>query len=295
MRERGRKTGSNGRTLRQRPLEQNRRRSSSTIATTEDTGATCPICGKIGFKNVKLHQTKSRCGMSSSQPCPPTEGRRQSSQSTCPPQKAGSQEKTHSAPKSTGKSFHHKKKTREEAHQACRNLAVKDYINLPKSSEDSIWKALDEQLYNELPTEIGGSPDEQLSNLETHVYKKLVERFGTKPASSRKKDTKHSTRQQRKLRRLKKNVKQQYKKALKDGNNTQSANLRKDYLKLVRLHNKVRKLELKAKEKEAASKAHQQFRQNPYQYAKSMLDDKQQRKPSFIQQDNCRKVLQRSQ
>ena len=60
-----------------------------------------------------------------------------------------------------------------------------------------------------------------------------------------------------------------------------SANLRKDYLKLVRLHNKVRKLELKAKEKEAASKAHQQFRQNPYQYAKSMLDDKQQRKPSF--------------
>ncbi len=132
--------------------------------------------------------------MSSSQPCPPTEGRRQSSQSTCPPQEARSQDKPHSASTSTGKSFHHKRKTKEEAHQACRNLAVKDYINLPKPSENNIWKAFDDKLYEELPTEIGGSPQEQLTNLEEYVYKKLVDRFGIKPASSRKNSKKHPSR-----------------------------------------------------------------------------------------------------
>ena len=43
------------------------------------------------------------------------------------------------------------------------------------------------------------------------------------------------------------------------------------------------------KEKEAASKAHQQFQQNPYQYAKPLLDEKAQRSTSFKEVNSARK------
>ena len=45
MQELGRKIGSNGRTLRQRPPETNRRKNSFPV-TTNDTDANCSICGK---------------------------------------------------------------------------------------------------------------------------------------------------------------------------------------------------------------------------------------------------------
>ncbi|XP_071845750.1 uncharacterized protein [Apostichopus japonicus] len=153
---------------------------------------------------------------------------------------------------------------------------------LPKPSEDSIWKSFDEQLYEELPTEIGEMHNEQLTNLETHVYKRLVDRFGVKPAVPKKTDKKQQcSRQQRKLRRLKKDTKRQYKQALRDGNKVHSTNLKKDFLKLVRLHNKVRKLELKSQQRKTASKEQHQFRQNPHKYEKRLLNEKQTRSPSF--------------
>ncbi|PIK41126.1 hypothetical protein BSL78_22020 [Apostichopus japonicus] len=152
------------------------------------------------------------------QPCSSTEGRRKSNQSAHPTQEVEGQDKPHSAFESTGKNFYHKRKTKEEAHLNCRNIEVKDYINLPKPSEDSIWKSFDEQLYEELPTEIGEMHIEQLTNLETQ---------------------------------------------------------------LVRLHNKVRKLELKSQQRKTASKEQHQFRQNPHKYAKRLLNEKQTRSPSF--------------
>ena len=49
------------------------------------------------------------------------------------------------------------------------NNTVKEYINTPKVTNDKVWKALDDQLHEELPSEIGGSPEEQLISLENHV------------------------------------------------------------------------------------------------------------------------------
>ena len=72
----------------------------------------------------------------------------------------------------------------KEAHRSCRNLDVKASINLHKPSEDKIWQTVDEQLHDELPIEIGSSPDEQLENLENHVYKSLVKRFVVKPVTA---------------------------------------------------------------------------------------------------------------
>ena len=107
----------------------------------------------------------------------------QSSQSTPDPnasaQEVGRQGKPHSTSKTTGKSYHHQRKTKEQAHLNSINLDVKEYINLPKPSDNEAWKALDDQLYEELPTEIGEmSPSEQLNNLESHLYKRLWTNLG---------------------------------------------------------------------------------------------------------------------
>ena len=84
------------------------------------------------------------------------------------------------------------------------------------------------------------------------LNKKLVHRFSVKPAVTKKSDKKpESSRQQRKLRRLKKDAKQQFEQALRDRNKSEAAHLKKDFFKLVRLHSKVRSLEPKSKEKRA--------------------------------------------
>ena len=101
------------------------------------------------------------------------------------------------------KSYHHqRRKTKEQAHLNCMNPDVKEYINLPKPSDNEAWNALDDPLYEELPTEIGKmSPSEQLNNLENHVHKRLVDKFGVKPTSSSKASRKTKpSRQQKKLR-----------------------------------------------------------------------------------------------
>ena len=100
------------------------------------------------------------------------------------------------------------------------------------------------------------------------MYKRLKERFGIKPKSNKSGHKKsHKTHQQRKLRRLKKDTKFQFKKALREGDQKKAGDMKKEFHKLVRLHNKIRKLELKQKEKQASNRAQQQFRENPHQFA----------------------------
>ena len=105
----------------------------------------------------------------------------------------------------TGKSFYHTKKSRVEARSKCNNIEVAEHLNLPKPSDKASWKVVDDILNEELPVEMGGNPEEQLDNLERHVYKRLKERFSIKIKSNKcgpKKSQK--THQQRKIRRLKK-------------------------------------------------------------------------------------------
>ena len=180
----------------------------------------------------------------------------------------------------TGKSFYHKKKSRVEARSKCNNIEVAEHLNLPKPSDKASWKVVDDLLHEELPVEVGGNPEEQLDNLERHVYKRLKERFGIKIKSNKcgpKKSQK--THQQRKIRRLKKDAKFQFKKALREGDKTKADDMKKEFHKLVRLHNKIRKLELKHKERLARDKSQQQLQENPHQFAKNLLINKQNREP----------------
>ena len=135
----------------------------------------------------------------------------------------------------------------------------------------------------ELPTEIGEmSPSEKLNNLENHVHKSLVEKLGVKPTSSSKagRKTKPSP-QQKKLRHLKKELKRQFKQALKNGDNVKAKKLKKDFHKITQLHNNVWKLELKKHEKTSSSTAQQNFRNKPHQFAKKLLNQSKSRMPSF--------------
>lgn len=164
----------------------------------------------------------------------------------------------------------------------CSNINVAEQLCLPKPSDKSSWKALDDILYEELPIEVGGNPEEQLDNLERHLYKRLKERFGVKPKSTNTGPKKpQRSHQHRKLRRLKKDTKLKYKQALREGDKKKIKDLKKEFHKLVRLHNKIRKLEIKQMDKKSSNKAQQQFRENPHQFAKKLFNDNQNRQPSF--------------
>ena len=120
---------------------------------------------------------------------------------------------------------------------------LKYYIILCKQPEYNIWKAFNKAIIGRYRNR---GQTLKTASVEGYVHRKLLDRFYIKPASARK-DKNYLSRQQMELRRLKKNVKQHLKKVLTVGNKSQSACLRKDFLKLVRLHNKVGKLELKLK------------------------------------------------
>ena len=187
----------------------------------------------------------------------------------------------------TGKSYHHQRKTKEQAHLNCIHLDVKEYINLPKPSDNEAWKALDDQLYEELPTEIGEmSLSEQLNNLENHVYKRLVDKFGVKPTSSNKADRKTKLSRQKKLRHLKKELKRQFKQALKNGDNVEAKTLKKDFHKIIRLHNKVRKTGAEETWENISSAAQHNSRKKKkkkktHQFAKKLLNQHESRTPTF--------------
>ncbi|XP_072039562.1 uncharacterized protein [Amphiura filiformis] len=80
---------------------------------------------------------------------------------------------------------------------------------------------------------------------------------------------------------MKKETKRQFKQALKKGDNKTAKELKKDFHKLIRLHNKVRKLELRKLEYASSGKAHNNFRRNPHQFAKKLLNQDTNRNPTF--------------
>ena len=126
------------------------------------------------------------------------------------------------------------------------------------------------------------SPSEPLNNLENHVHKRLVDKFGVKATSSSKAGRKTKpSRQQKKLRHLKKELKRQFKQALKNGDNVAAKKLKKHFHKIIKLPNEIRKLELKKHEKTSSSTAQQNVRKNPQQFAKKLPTQNKNRTPTF--------------
>ena len=82
---------------------------------------------------------------------------------------------------------------------------------------------------------------------------------------------------------MKKDLKRKFKQAVKESRPEQEiGKMRQNFLKMIRLHNKVRKLELKQKEKRDGDKTQNRFKENLHKYAKDLLNDqKKQGEPEF--------------
>ena len=110
---------------------------------------------------------------------------------------------------------------------------------------------------------------------ENFIYNFMKDKYGIKqqPRPNEQKKQ-HKTRQQKKLRRMKKELRRKLKKAsFENKPDTEIKQIKQEFLKVVRLHNKVRKLELKHKEKKDQTRAQEAFKEDPHKYAKTLLDD----------------------
>ena len=76
---------------------------------------------------------------------------------------------------------------------------------------------------------------------------------------------------------MKKDLKRKFKQAVKESRPEQEiGKMRQNFLikKMIRLHNKVRKLELKQREKRDGDKTQNRFKENPHKYAKDLFNEK---------------------
>jgi len=164
----------------------------------------------------------------------------------------------------------------------CSEISVNDFINIPKPSDKETWTNLDKTLFEELPINMAGStPCEQLDNLENYVYKVLLDKFGIRPTPNIKKTQPEKSRQLKKLRLLKKQAKREFKKAIKNGDQATLKERKQDFHKLIRIHNKVRKLELEKHQKLSRNITYSRFRKNPHQFAKTLFSKPDESKPTF--------------
>ena len=82
---------------------------------------------------------------------------------------------------------------------------------------------------------------------------------------------------------MKKDLKREFKQAMKESRpEKEIGKMRQDFLTMIRLHNKVRKLDLKQKRREKCDQSQERFKGNPHKYAKDLLDNKnRQGEPEF--------------
>ena len=134
----------------------------------------------------------------------------------------------------------------------------------------------------------------RLELTEKMVYNFLEARFGEEERRSPKaaigprrmedKETRTIRLSKREARRDKKEAKRS-----KDQNSIMAANM--EYLKLVRLHNKSRRNQLRKQKKKENKKEQEQFKRNPFEYSKKLLDGKSNNKPPEFSKEATEKFF----
>ena len=142
-------------------------------------------------------------------------------------------------------------------------------LNLPKAGDQRAWKELDNELSEALESlPIYKDPTVELERRETFIYNFMKEKYGTKQPPKPKDEKIFKSRQQKRLRKMKQDLKRSLKKAIKDNKPDQEIRkMKQEFLKAMRLNNKIRKMELKQKEKRSHVHAQEAFKKNPHQYA----------------------------
>ena len=165
------------------------------------------------------------------------------------------------------------------------NIKVKNTkkLKLPPASKKELWKGIDEDLVMICGDIVGGSPEEKLHKTEEKIHTYLESRFGEEVKLYKKRPT-NEDRETRTIRGAKRDARKEVKKAKKSKNKDSIADAKKEYLRLVRLHNKSRRNEIRKKKKEDR-KEQERFRKNPYEYSKKLLDEQVKGNPTFTKED----------
>ena len=204
-----------------------------------------------------------------------------------------SQVNNHSAtkgPASSGLHFQYKDKEPLDV-----KLDVTKKLKLPTAAEKGMWMGIDEDLDIILTNGIEERDDEKRLELtEKMVYNYLEARFGEEERRSPKaairpkrmedKETRTIRLSKREARREKKEAKRS-----KDQNSIKAAKM--EYLKLVRLHNKSRRNQLRKQKKKENKKEQEQFKRNPFEYSKKLLDGKSNNKPPEFSKETADKFF----
>lgn len=163
-------------------------------------------------------------------------------------------------------------------------------LNLPKASEKAVWKGIDEDL-TLLCFGIEEEDDgKRLDITENRIYSYLEARFGmdqkvfVKEPDKEEKETKS-------IRISKRLAKKSVKKAKRNKDRCAIEIAKKDYLTLVRLHNKSRRNELRRKKKKEDKKLQERFKRNPYDFSKKLLNGKQTHKPPTFSKEDADKFF----
>ena len=166
------------------------------------------------------------------------------------------------------------------------NIEVKEVkkLKLPPASNKGMWKGIDEDLVMICWDIVGGSNDERLQKTEEKVYAYLESRFGEEVKVYDKRPVKEEG-ETKAIRCAKRDSRKEVKRAKKSKDKTSIEEAKKEYLRLVRLHNKSRRNELRKKRKKADRKEQEKFRKNPYDYSKKLLDEQVKGSPTFSKED----------
>ena len=167
-------------------------------------------------------------------------------------------------------------------------MESKPKLYLPKTCDRKAWKEVDNELSEALESlPFYKDPTVELERREIFICNFLKEKYGIKQPPKPKDEKKiHKSRQQKRLRKMKQDLKKSLKKAMKDNKTDQEIRkMTEEFLKAMRLHDKIRKMELKQKEKMSQLPwlhTQEAFNKNLHQYAKTLLDPKAaQGKPGF--------------
>ena len=238
---------------------------------------TCKWCSK-SFVHVKKHVW--RCKMR------PQDSVRKDSvhkDSVHKSEPKPSQEPNHSADEVEASSLHFLQKSTPAPDIELRPLKK---LSLPPANDKGKWSSIDEDLYMICSGIIEKDPVKKLSKLEGLVYAYLEAGFEEEKKSLKITEKKTESSETKCMRAAKKSVSKQTREAKSAGDSERQKSLKLEYLKLVRLHNKSRRNDLRKKRKKDAAKEQRNFKSNPYEYGKKLLSDtKQAGEPTFSRED----------
>ena len=157
-------------------------------------------------------------------------------------------------------------------------------LKLPPASNKGLWKGIDEDLVMICWDIVEGSYDERLRKTEEKVHAYLESRFGEEVKKYPKRPYKEDG-ESKAIRCAKRDSRKEVKKAKRSKDKSSIADAKKEYLRLVRLHNKSRRNELRKKRKKEDKKEQEKFRKNPYDYSKKLLDGQVKGTPTFSKED----------